>query len=869
MENGDHGKELAANHLRRVADSETLGFDTTEQLPPAGRMVGQERAAEAILFALEIDDPRYNLYISGDPGTGRQAAALAMVSQIAESRRPRHDWCYVYNFEQPSEPRSLALPAGTGYGFARDIDGFVLANRRELRRAFTDDTYTRRRGDLLRQVEAQHTALLEQLQQEALSLGFLLEGTPSGLQILPWKSLPEADRAKAGPPPGGLVPMNPDEVERLSPVERQRLASNRDLVEAEVNRLLPQIRALEEDARARLRQLDREVAETATRHLSVGILEKYAAIPPVAGYLHALSADIVAHPDVLGKPPGESDGRPDVDTDLDTLTAPAEDSAESQDRSLGTLERTDSDAEPGSGVPLDEDLRVRPDLKALLRRYKVNIFVSHSSDESAPVIAESNPTYSNLTGRIEFGVRNGLPYTDHLMVRPGALHRANGGFIILQAADVLSQPRSWDTVKRMLRFGAISSESISDADGLPPSASLRPQPIPAEVKVVLIGDSETYTLLMSRDAEFPHLFKVRADFDREMPRNQLTEHFYGCFAGDVARRTGGPPLTTSAVALLIEEGSRRVEDQDRLSTQLGHLSDLTVEACHFAKKLQSTLTERAHVAKAIETREQRLGLLKDKLDQMIYRGTTLIDTSSVVIGQVNGLSLVHEGDYSFGRPVRITARTSPGWSGVMDLEREIGAGGPSHSKGVLILSGYLAGRYAQQYPMSLAASLCFEQLYDEVDGDSASSAELYALLSSLSGVGIKQSLAVTGSVNQRGEIQAVGGVTYKIESFFRICRQRGLDNNQGVIIPQANIHNLMLQEEVVKAVRTGQFHIYAISTVDEGIELLTGIPAGKPDPNGRHLEGTINARITRTLRAYSERVQSYLFPLPTSGRRDQ
>jgi predicted ATP-dependent protease len=866
MQSDQRSPELTAEQLRKVADVDSFGFETTAGLEPAPHMVGQERAVEAIEFGLEIDDPRYNLYISGDPGAGRQTAALAMVSQVASERLPRFDWCYVYNFEQPAEPRAVALPSGRARRFARDIDGFVLASRRELRRAFTDDLYTKRRDDLLRAVDTQHAALLEQLQQETLALGFLLQGTPAGLQILPRKVTPQAATESPGsqilerepsPPSIESRPMTRDEFEALSKDEQQQLQANQELVQAAINRMLPLIRTLEEEARAKVRRLDHEVARTAIEHLSESLQADYAAIQSAGDYLRALTEDVIAHADVLGKPADDSTADPGAGPDLDTLTISGEDEDSPTEQSLGVQENPDADSGQGSGVPLDEDLRVRPNLTALLRRYKVNVVTFHRNGDHAPVVQETNPTYSNLMGRIEYGTRDGLPYTDHLMIRPGALHRANGGFLILQATDVLGQARSWDAVKRMLRFGSIASESVSESPGLPPSGSLRPQPIPAEIRVVLIGDGETYSLLMSRDAEFHHLFKVRADFDSEMPRDAHTEHFYATFAGDVARRSESPPLTARAVAALAEEGSRWIEDQEKLSTQLGSLSDLTVEACYWAKKDNSGVTDRSHVDKAIESRQRRLGQISDKIDQLIYQGTTMIDTSRVVLGQVNGLTVLRQGDHSFGKPVRITARTSPGWAGVVDLEREIGESGPSHSKGVLILSGYLAGRFSQEYPLSLAASLCFEQMYDEVDGDSASSAELYALLSCLAGVGIKQSLAVTGSVNQRGEVQAVGGVTHKIESFFRICNQRGLTGDQGVIIPEANIRNLMLRNEVVEAVRARRFHVYAISAIDEGIELLTGIPAGKPDPTGRYLEGTINARVTSTLRTYSERVQAF------------
>ncbi len=883
MDNGHRELELVPEQLRRMADPASLGFETTAGLPPGERMVGQERAAESIEFALEIDDPRYNLYIAGDPGTGRQTAALTMVRKVAAQRAPHQDWCYVYHFEQPGEPRALALPVGKGRAFARDVDGFVLASRRELRRAFTDDVYTKRRDDLLRSVDAQHAALLDQLQQEALALGFLLQGTPSGLQILPIRPAPtpvadvvadvavatgpeqqEAKEAEKPQPTAVPQPMTRDEFDALPQEEQQRLRANHDLVQRAVNHMLPQIRALEEDARSRVRRLDREVAQTAIGHLSETMLGAYAEQPPVVEYLHAMTADIIAHADVLGRPSDDAEGEA---PDPDTLTAPADDEEESAEQQpLGVIASGEDDASQGGGVPLDEDLRVRPNVAALLRRYKVNVLVAHTEDEHAPVVQEINPTYMNLMGRIEYGMRDGLPYTDHLMVRPGALHRANGGFIILQAGDLLAQPRSWDAVKRMLRFGIIAAESVSESQGMPPSASLRPEPIPAHVKVVLVGDTETYAILMNRDAEFHHLFKVRADFDREMPRNQQTERFYGHFAGDVARVTGGPALTSNAVALLIEEGSRWAEDQERLSTQLGSLSDLIVEACYWAQKAKSAVTDRIHVQQAIDGRQRRLGLFEDKLNQLIAQGTTLIDTTGGVVGQVNGLTIIHQGDYAFGKPVRITARTSPGWAGVVDLEREIGESGPSHSKGVLILSGYLAGRFAQEYPLSLAASICFEQMYDEVDGDSASSAELYALLSTLAGVEIKQSLAVTGSVNQRGEIQAVGGVTLKIESFFHICQARGLTGEQGVLIPKANVRNLMLREEIIAAVRDGMFHIYAVGTIDDGIEILTGIPAGKPDLEGRYLEGTINSRTMRALRTYSERVRAFGLPAPVAGR---
>jgi predicted ATP-dependent protease len=445
------------------------------------------------------------------------------------------------------------------------------------------------------------------------------------------------------------------------------------------------------------------------------------------------------------------------------------------------------------------------------------------------------------------------------MIKPGALHRANGGFLVLQANDLLRAPNAWDALKRALRFETITLDGGGEPQG-PIGASQRPEPIPASMRVALIGDRGTYYGLAEADPEFRQLFKVRADFDVEMPRDAVTERAYARYAGNVARTAGGAPLSAEAVALLIEEGSRWIERQDRLATLFGELRELTVEACYHARRSNAETTTGAHVRQAIQARERRLSILADKYEQEIEEGRTFIQTEGEAVGQVNALTVVSSADYSFSKPARITARSAPGQAGVIDIEHEAALGGSLHSKGVYILSGYLRGRFAQEFPLSLSASLAFEQSYDGVDGDSASSSELYALLSSLAGVPIRQTQAVTGSINQQGEVQPVGSVTEKIEGFFTVCQKRGLRGDQGVIIPRASISSLMLRDEVIEAVRAGKFHIYAISTVDEGIELLTGIPAGQPDKNGRYLEGTINARALRTLRVYSERVRAYSGP---------
>lgn len=879
MDDGRHRLELAPEQVRRITNSASLGFDTTEHLSPPERMMGQARAGEAIDFALEIEDQRYNLYVSGDPGTGRLTSVLAAVQRIARTRPASHDWCYVHHFEQPGEPRVLAFPAGMGRTFARDVDGFVIACRRELRRAFADETYERQRTDLLRNDEARHSQLLDQLQQEALALGFLLEGTPSGLAVVPVKPQVSTTESSANE---GQEPAEPastptqaepqalsrEEFEALPAEEQQRVRASREHVEALIERILPQIRAVEESARNRIRRLDRDVASKAVGHLADGLAETYSSVAQVRDFVHHLRHDVVHYADVLRGSEQDSrrergEGAPVEEGPPDAFDDSTLDDADTLDMQSGENAGGDDSEENSSwgGVPLDEDLRTRPSLALLLRRYKVNVLVAHKHDDTAPVLQEANPTYTNLTGTVGIGVREGVPYSDHLMIRPGVLHRADGGFLVVQARDLLGHERSWDAVKRMLRFGTITLENSLESRNGPASAALRPEPMPAHVKVILVGDRETYALLMERDPEFHQLFKVRADFDTEMPRTTDTEAYYARFAGEAARNAAAPALTSGAVALLIEESSRWADDQQRVSTLLGSVSDLTIEACFWAKRDHAAVTTRLHMAQAIAARERRRSLLVDKLDQMVHQGTVLIDTEGEVIAQVNGLTVLLTVDHTFGKPVRITARTAPGWTGILDIEREIKMGGPSHTKGVLILYGYLMGKFGQDHPLSLTASICFEQVYDEVDGDSASSAELYALLSGLANVPIKQSLAVTGSVNQRGEVQAVGGVTQKIEAFYRICRDRGLTGDQGVIIPRANVRNLMLREEVVEAIRARRFHVFAVSTIDEGIELLTGIPAGRPDPNGRYLEGTINARIGQTLHIFGERVRAFGPPL--------
>lgn len=846
--------EISPEQARRQTNATRFSFATTEELPPAPALIGQQRAQEAIDFALEIEDVAYNLYVSGMSGSGRLTSVLKAVERIASQRLAPSDWCYVHHFERPGEPLALSLPAGSGRTFARDVDAFVAACRRELARLFTSESYRTQRTSVLREVQTRHQQILQELIQEAAAHGFVLRPTPLGMSLIPVQSAERhgfiANRPTAhANHSADIRPLTPEQFSRLPAAEQERIRAENAVVQEAIARTLPRLHELETEAQERAQQLDSDLAQRIVEDCSQRFLARYVDHNHVGAYVSGLCADIVAHAWILGEQAGgddreASDGNthdaegPDVDA-LDT--SPFVESGEA-DETVALDQELDAD-----------DLRERIMLSSLLRRYKVNALVAHEAGEHAPIVQEINPTPWNLVGRSEFGLRSGIPYTDHLMIQAGALHRANGGYLILQVRDLFRHPESWDAIKRVLRFGVIDIEGGEDSRFTLARASMRPEPIQASVKVILIGDPQIYSALTGLDPEFGELFAVRADFEGDLPWTDATELFYAQFIGACARDAKGAPLTPAAVAAIIEEGGRWAEDQDRLTARMRSIQDLVLEAGYYARKAEASLTDRVHVTQAITARERRLGLIPDKLNDLIQRGVIMIDTKGSVVGQVNGLTVMSVADYAFGLPARITARTGPGAAGIVNLERETMMSGPAHSKGILILNGYLTGRYAADFPLSLSGSICFEQIYGEIEGDSASSAELYTLLSSLSGAPITQSLAVTGSVNQRGEVQAVGGVTAKIEGFFHVCQRRGLTGQQGVLIPRANVPNLMLREEVVEALRAGRFHIYAVSTIDEGIELLTGIRAGAELASG---EDTINARVWRRLRAFSEQVHS-------------
>lgn len=788
---------LSVDKLRNVCDPSTLGIKCTDEMPALEGIIGQQRAVRALEFGLEIPDDGFNIYVAGVPGTGKMTAIQSFLEERAAREPVPPDWCYVNNFDDPYEPSVLKLPAGTGIVLQRDMRNLVRQARSAIQKAFESDDYATHRDEIVQELNRRRNELFEKMSELARQRGFLLQLTPMGLVLVP--------------APGGQ-PLQEAQIAALTPEERQKLEERRVAVENELKGSVKQIRNLEKEAQSKIQELDRLVGLYAVSHLMEDLVEKYEELPEVAAYLKRVQEDILENLDLFRTQPG--------------VQAPA------------------------APIPVPPAAKEMP-----FRKYQVNVLVDNSRLEHAPVVTDLNPLYNNLFGRIEKEAQFGALYTDFTLIRAGSLHRANGGYLVLPILEVLRNPFAWDSLKRAVRNREVVIEEMSERLGFVAARSLRPQPVPLETKVILVGSPLYYYLLEALDEDFQELFKVKADFDTRMDRNEENIRGYLAFICNFCQKSGLKQLDAAAAAKVVEHGSRLAEHQDKLSTHFAHIADLLREANFWATRDGARLTGAVHVQRAIEEKIYRSNLLQERIQEMIERGLILIDTSGEAVGRVNGLAVVSLGDYSFGRPNRITASTAAGSGGVIDIEREAKLGGPIHTKGVQILSGYLHQKYAQDKPLSMTARLVFEQSYEGVEGDSASSTELYAILSSLSGLPLKQGIAVTGSVNQHGEVQAIGGVNEKIEGFFEVCRARGLTGEQGVMIPASNVQNLMLKEEVVEAVNEGKFHIWPVSTIDEGISLLTGVEAGDRREDGSFEPDTVNARVDRRLREYGEQVK--------------
>lgn len=783
--------ELTPDQLRRICDPDRFSFETTADLPVVSEIIGQPRATRAIEFGLEMEGPGYNIFVLGPGGTGRTTAIQRFLAERAIREPTPDDWIYVHNFRDPRRPRAIRLPPGIGARFRDDMAALVRELRQAIPRAFEGEAYRADRGRIQQELQAAQEELLKGLDAQAQARGFAVLRTASGLALVP---------AKDGRPipPEALAQLPAEQQERLRTVQRELSA----LAEETLRRLQEQERATHQA----LQRLDQEVAAFVVGHAVEELKAQYADYPEVGEYLDEVREDVVARVEEFKAQEDE--------------------------------------------VPPSE---AGPPLVSPFRRYLVNLLVDNSAQQGAPVVVEPNPTYGNLIGRIEHEIRMGAAITDFMMLKAGALHRANGGYLVLRARDVLADPVAWNALKRVLTEGLVRLEERGNQ--LLSTVTLDPEPIPLDIKVVLVDSPAIYYYLYAADEDFRELFKVRADFSADMDRTPDNEHLYALFIRARCEEEGLRPFDRTGVARVVEYGSRLAEDQNRLSIRFGEITDLLREADYWAATAGRDVVTGEDVERAIEEQTYRANRVEEELRRAVAEGMVLIATDGTALGQVNGLALNAVAGYVFGRPIRITARTYVGRSGVVDIQREVKLSGPTHGKGVLTLAAYLGGQYAVDRPLTLSASLSFEQTYDEVRGDSASLAELYALISSLAQLPVRQGIAVTGSVDQHGRVQPVGGVTRKIEGFFDACSRGGLTGEQGVIIPAANRRNLMLRQEVVQAVAEGKFHIYPIETVDEGLEVLTGVPAGERDEEGRFPEGSVHARVLDRLEEFARRLE--------------
>lgn len=788
---------LDIGEYRNVYEPGNVECASTGEMRPLEEIIGQERALRALRFGLEIREPGFNVYTAGAQGTGRMTAVRSFLDELAKAKPRASDWVYVHNFKDQYEPNAIALPAGRGTRFKEEMKRFVDEARRALPRAFESEEYAKRRDETLQSLQKTRTDLIARINHRAQEAGFIIQMSPIGLLTIPV--------INGQPVPEEQFITLPEEV-------RTEVQRRRDALNAELRSMLRQVQDIERQGNEAVTTLNHDIAFYAIGNLVAELKEQYADVPEVPEYIDAVQNDI-----------------------LENLQA-----------FLGVPEQ------PGAPPQFQAFIRELP-----FRKYDVNVVVDNAGAKGAPVIVEQNPSFQNLLGKIEKEVQFGIFTTDFTMIRPGSLHKANGGYLVLSVEDLLRIPFSWDGLKTALKTGEAVIEEPGERMGFIAAKTIKPEPIPLDIKVTLIGTPMLYHLLYQMDPDFKELFKVKADFDTVMDRNDENAGKYADFMCNLVREEKLRHLERGAIARVIEHGSRLAADKQKLSTQFAIVADLIREANFYAAGDGAEQIERRHIMKAIDEKVYRSNLIQQKVEEYIRRGIFLIDTEGEKVGQVNGLSVIGLGDFAFGRPSKVTASIGVGREGIMDIEREAALGGPIHTKGVLIVSGYLNNNYARDKPLSLSARLVFEQSYEGIEGDSASSTELYALLSALSGLPVKQYLAITGSVNQKGEVQAIGGVNEKLEGFYEVCKAKGLNGNQGVLIPASNVQNLMLKEEVVEAALAGKFRIYPVRTIDEGIEVLTGVPAGTRREDGTYEEGTVNYLVDRRLREMAETMRGF------------
>ncbi len=791
-------RPLPVEDLYRHCPVADLGFETTADLPDVADIVGQERAVEAIDLAITTPSRGFNVFALGPPGIGKSTAIRQFLSRRALSVATPDDWCYVHNFADPQRPQTLRLPAGTGAVLRESMAQLCVELQGAIPTAFESDSYRSRKDAIEAEIVARREADLAEIEKHALAGGVALVRTPLGFGFAPTH---DGDVLAA------------EDFQRLPESEQQRVRREISRLETELQAVLRQLPQWQRETRRQLRELDRDVVRAAVDHLVDELRHRFAELTAVVEYLDRVERDVI----------------------------------EAAPEFLAALAQTDGSADAAGSKAPDG---------GLFRRYRVNVLVQHDQGAGAPIVVEDHPTYANLVGRTEYVAQLGTLVTDFSLIRAGALHRANGGYLVLEADKVLLEPYAWDQLKRALRSAEVRVEPLAQSLGLLTTATLDPEPIPLDVKVALIGDRRLYYLLCAYDHEFPELFKVAADFDDDLDWTPASTHLYAGLIATIARRESLRPFSATAVARTIESLARVAEDGTKLSTHMGRLADLMRESDHWAGRRGRATVTRSDVDHAIDARVRRSSRLYERLQEETRRATIRIDVQGNQVGQVNALSVLQLGEERFGHPSRVTATVRVGRGEVVDIEREVELGGPIHSKGVLILSGFLGARFGAM-PLALRASLVFEQSYGAIEGDSASLAELCALLSAIGGFTIRQDLAMTGSVDQRGLAQAIGGVNEKIEGYFDTCAARGLSGTQGVIIPATNVRHLMLATRVRRAVRGGRFRVLAVSSVDEALELLTGLSAGSPDAAGVYPPDTVNGRVQAGLRRLADVAREY------------
>lgn len=786
-------KPLSIEELYKCCDPKIFRFDTTDELPESVETIGQGRALSSIDFGLNLDSKGFNIFILGESGTGKLTTIKSILSKKAIEEPVSRDWCYVYNFKDPDIPLAISLEPGMASIFHKDMEELVRILKVDIPKIFESKEYEKQKSRIVEEFQKRQKQIFSGLDEDAEEKGFSIRKPVSGLVVVPVKQNGE--------------PLTDEEYESLDKKTKTKMDAIGKVLQEKLNDIVREVRESEKTVKDILSKLERDAALGAVGHLMNEMKNKYKEHEDIISYLSDVTEDILEH--------------------LDDFKA---------------------QEEQALPLPFMKMQKAEP----AFTRYTVNVLVNNKDTKGAPCVFESNPTYFNLFGRLEHRFQYGVATTDFSMIKAGSLHKANGGYIVINALDLLRNLFSYDALKRSIRNREIKIEDIWEQYRLISTTTLKPKAIPLNVKVILLGNPYLYYLLYNVDEEYRELFKVKADFDSRMEKNDETIQKYADFVASRCKQGKYLPFDRTGVARIVEYGSRLAGHQGKLSSKFSDIADVIMEANYWAKKSGNRIVKNLHVEKALNEKVFRTNRIEERLQEMVVEGTIIIDTEGEKVGQVNSLAVLDMGDYRFGKPSRITARTYAGKAGIINIERETKMSGKIHEKAILIITHYIGGTYARKKPISFSASITFEQLYDMVEGDSASCAELYALLSSLAGIPLKQSIAVTGSMDQNGDVQPIGGVNEKIEGFFDLCRIRGLDGTHGVVIPRKNLHNLMIKKEVVDAVREGKFSIYPIERVEEGLEIFTGMPAGQIKEDETYPEGTINYLVAKRLEEISK-----------------